>query len=226
MTSVPLPEHPCVRVRLVGEDPNANTWGSRFYLGYSGSAPTGANCTTLATDIQSAWVTHLESLLSSNALLTEVDVLDIATDSGFSGQASGNLAGTRSGASLPAQVAMNIEYGIARRYRGGKPRGYWPFGVDADMNNPSNWTAAFITEVTTKFEAFITDIEALSVGAIGTLSHVNLSYYEGFVNHTGTSGRSRAVPQYRAVAKVDTVTGYFPKTELSSQRRRRTSTTP
>lgn len=226
MTTPPLPDQNCVRVRIIGEDPNTNTWGSRFYLAYAGSAPTGANCTTLATDIANAFDTHCIPLLSSNALLTEVDVLDIATTMGQSGQWTGSTSGTRSGTSLPAQVAMNIEYGVGERYRGGKPRGYWPFGVDSDMQSVATWTAAFVGAVNTDFAAFMAAVEALSVGAVGALTHSTLSYYSGFVNHTNTSGRSRAVPTYRDLAQVRTVTGYSAKVELSSQRKRRTSTTP
>jgi hypothetical protein len=226
MADVPLPDVPCVRVRLIGEDPNANDWGVRFYLSYSGSAPSGANCTTLAGDIATAWGAHLNSLLSANALFNEVDVLDIATDSGFSGQAAPATAGGRSGTSLPAQVAANIEYGIARRYRGGKPRSYFPFGVDADMANVAQWTTDFVDEETTDIEAFFTAVEALSVGSMGTLKHVNLSYYKGYTNVEIPGQRARAIPTYRATALHDDITGYFPKRELSSQRRRRTATTP
>jgi hypothetical protein len=61
---------------------------------------------------------------------------------------------------------------------------------------------------------------------MGTLAHVNLSYYKGFTNVTNSSGRERAVPTYRDAALVDPVTGYFGKAIMGSQRRRRTSTTP
>jgi len=226
VTVVPLPDTPCVRVRLIGEDPAANDWGTRFYLSYAGSAPTGANCTTLANDILAAWTADLESYLSENATINEIDVLDIATNTGLSGQFVGSQVGTRVGTSLAAQIAVNVEYGIARRYRGGKPRGYWPFGVDEDMQSVATWHPAFITALNASMLAFFTAVEALSVGAMGALKHVNLSYYSGFTNHANTSGRERAVPTYRATALHDNVTGYFTKAELSSQRRRRTATTP
>lgn len=226
MTLVPLPDVPTMRVRVIGTDGPGNDWGTRFYLSYGGSAPTGANCTTLAGDISSAFSAHLASLMTSNSIMNEVDVLDIATDSGLSGQDHTVVAGTRSGTSMPAQVATNIEYGIARRYRGGKPRAYWPFGVMGDESNVSMWGSSFIGDCNTGIEAFFTAVEALSVGAVGTLTHVNLSYYKGFTNHTSTSGRESAVPTYRATALHDDITGYFTKALISSQRRRRVATTP
>ena len=226
MTAPPLPDTPTVRVRLIGIDGVGNFFGSRIYLSYAGSAPTGANCTTLAGDIEAAWATHLAPLLNENCALTEVDVLDIATDSGLSGQWTGSAAGSRAGSELPIQCALGIEYGIGRRYRGGKPRGYWPFGVAADQSDPSHWSSTFITAANSAFEAFMAEVVALSVGAMGTLTHVNLSYYKGFTNITNSSGRERAVPTYRASAIHDDIVGYSAKSVISSQRRRRTSTTP
>ena len=93
--------------------------GNRFYLSYSGSAPSGANCTTLAGDIASQWSSHLAPLVNTSMILNEVDVLDIATDSGLSGQWTGSDAGTRTGSPVAVQVCTDIEFGIARRYRGG-----------------------------------------------------------------------------------------------------------
>lgn len=226
MPPVPLPAVPCVRVRLIY---NVNTnldAGNRFYLSYEGTAPSGATCTTLAADIASAWSTDIAPLVSENSALGEVDVLDIATDSGLSGQWSGDNNGSRSGDFLPDSVAANVEFGIARRYRGGKPRMYLPAGVFTDLHDKSSWSSDFVGELNAGTAAFFAAIEALSVGTLGTLDHVNLSYYKGFTNFTTPSGRERAVPTYRATALVDPIESYIAKTVIGSQRRRRTSTTP
>jgi len=226
MTAVPLPDVPCVRVRLIFTDSESNELGSRFYLSYSGSAPTGANCTTLAGDISTAWGTNLKGLCNDDIALSEIDVLDIATNSGLSGQWTGTVQGTSGSGIVPIQSAAVCEFGIARRYRGGKPRMYMPPpGPSLQLNN-KQWTTGFTSSISTDVAAFMAQIEGLSVGSMGTLSHVSLSYYKGFTNITNSSGRERAVPTYRATALHDTVTGYFGKQEMGSQRRRRTSTTP
>lgn len=198
----------------------------RFYLSYSGSAPSGANCLTLAGDVASAWSEYLAALMSSNYALEEVDVLDIATDSGLSAVWTGSVDGTRSGTSLPDQVATNIEFGIGRRYRGGKPRCFLPPANTGDLFNQSSYGSSFIATANTAFGNFMSQIEGLSIGSMGTLTHVNLSYYKGFTNITNSSGRERAVPTYRATALHDNVTGYSTKAILGSQKRRRTATTP
>ena len=226
MTVVPLPESPCLRVRCIWNEGSNGEGGTRFFLSYSGSAPSGANCTTLAGDIETAWAAHISPLSSPYYILNEIDVLDIASDSGASGQWSGATDGSRSGTVLPWQVCTNVEYDIGRRYRGGKPRGYWPAGNIEDEADDRSWDSSYISASNTGIGAFFAAIAALSVGSVGTLAHVNLSYYKGFTNITNSSGRERAVPTYRSSALVDSITGYSTKATMGSQRRRRTSTSP
>lgn len=226
MTVVPLPDVPCMRVRLIWTDGDGNELGSRFYLSYSGSAPTAGNCSTLASDISAAWGTNLKGDCQDDISLTEVDVLDIATNSGLSGQWTGSITGTNGSTLTPIQCAINIEYGISRRYRGGKPRCFLPPGGNSELTGANRWSSAFLSQVTTDIEAFFSAVQALSVGSVGTLVHVSLSYYKGFTNITNSSGRERAVPTYRGTALHDNITGYFPKATIGSQRRRRTSTSP
>jgi hypothetical protein len=226
VTAVPLPASPCLRVRLDYNLGGVAEGGNRFYLSYSGSAPTGANCTTLASDIAAAWASNIAAVVDNQWALEEVDVLDIATDSGLSGQWTGSNAGSLSGASCQGSVATNIEFGIARRYRGGKPRMFLPPPTAAELESLVTWSPAFIGDANTAAEGFFAAIAALDVGAVGTLAHVNLSYYQGFTNITNSSGRERAVPTYRSAAKLDPITGYSTKAVIGSQKRRRTSTTP
>ena len=226
MTVVPLPASPCVRVRLIYTNTDGSFAGSRFYLSYAEGSPTGANCTTLASDVAAAWETNIATLVNTGDSLTQVDVLDIATVLGLSGVWDGDNAGTSEGAPLPAQVAMNVEYDIARRYRGGKPRMFLPAPGDEAVATAGTWTTGVLTDTNAGMAAFFAELEALDIGAMGALAHVNLSYYSGFTNVTNSSGRTRAAPKYRAAALLDTVTGYSAKVEMGSQRRRRASTTP
>lgn len=224
MTVVPLPASPCVRVELVYSDSAGSLLGSRFFLSYTGSAPSAANCATLAGDIAGFWETNLAPITSENFTLTTVDVMDIATEAGASGQATVSHAGTDTGNGVPSSVCVNVEFNIARRYRGGKPRMYLPGGAYANLLDISHWESSYITSVNTDIEAFFAAIAADTVGSMGVFAHVNLSYYKGFTNITNSSGRERAAPTYRSTALLDTVTGYNTKAVVGSQRRRRTST--
>ena len=226
MTVPPLPDTPCFRCRLDYNNVSGGKAGDRFYLSYAGSASSPSDLTTLATDIGNAWNTNIAPLVNSSVSLVEVDVLDIATHTGLSAVVAMSHAGTRSGNALPDDVAVNVEFGIARRYRGGKPRMYLPAGVHGDLQDEGHWSTSFASTCATDLQAMMTAIEALSIGAIGALQHVNLSYYQGFHNVTNTSGRTYPRPLYRSPNAVhDNVTSYIGRTLVSSQRRRRTATT-
>lgn len=225
MTTPPLPASPCLRVRLDYTQADAALAGSRFFISYAGAAPTPGNCTTIATDIAAAWSAHLAAIISEEFVLTEIDVLDIATEAGASGQWTGSEAGSMESTQLPSMCAVNVEFNIARRYRGGKPRMFLPPPNNSAQLDAGHWSSSFVTTASTAFGAFMTANEAISVGAVGALAHVNLSYYKGFTNITNSSGRERAVPTYRDTALVDTVEGYAVKAEIGSQKRRRLATT-
>jgi hypothetical protein len=200
--------------------------GSRFYISYAGGSPTPANCVTLATDIATAWNANLAPQVNAEWSLTEVDVQDITTLTGASGLAAVDHPGTASSDAPTSNTATNIEFNIARRYRGGKPRMFLPPGGNDDLGNQSKWSDDYITATNAAITAFYAAIAALSVGAMGVLAHVSLSYYSSFTNVTNSSGRTRAAPKYRDTAIVDLVTGYATKATVGSQRRRRTATTP
>lgn len=226
MTTPPLPASNVVRCALDYVEADGAVAGSRFYLGFSGTAPSAADCITLAGDIATAWNTDLAVLVQQEYSLNEVDVLDISTNAGKSGVVAVSHPGTDASSSTPQQVATNVEYTIGRRYRGGKPRMYLPPPGRAAFAGENRWSAAFVAQCNTQVAAFFHALEALNVGAMGTLTHVNLSYYSGFVNVTNSSGRTRAAPKYRASALLDTVTGYKTNAVMSSQKRRRLATTP
>lgn len=226
MTVPPLPDQPVVRLRIIYNDFSGNTLGNRLYFSYTGGPPTSADLNSLATSIRAAWITNCAPMQHSLVGVAAFDLLDIASYSGNSGTNSVGTDGSRSGTVLPVQCAFNLKFDIARRYRGGKPKVFLPWGVDGDLVNPATWVSTFGADAQSAFEAFITAVTGLSEPSIAIKNHVNVSYYQGFKNIANSSGRERAVPQYRASALTDIVTSYAYDPTIGSQRRRRTSTTP
>ena len=226
MADVPLPDVPCVRCRLIYTQSDSFDAGSRFYLSYNGSAPTAANCATLASDIASQWATSFAGQFCNVWSLTEVDVIDIASDHGLSGQWTGTHTGTNPGTPISAATATNVEFGIARRYRGGKPRMFFPPASHSELLDQGHWSSTYLSGFKTAVAGFFAALEALSIGSMGTLQHVNLSYYKGYTNVEIPGRRATSIPTYRPTALHDNVTDYFPKGLIGSQRRRRNATTP
>jgi hypothetical protein len=174
----------------------------------------------------SAWGSHIAPVLGSNAILDEVDVLDITDSSGLSGQAHPSIAGANPSPFNPWQVAMDVEFNIAHRYRGGKPRCFLPPPTQASNLDQVTWSPSTVTSFNSAMAAFTAAITALTSGTTVLNNHIMLSYFHGFTNITNSSGRTRAVPTYRPTALHYNVLGYSAKALMGSQKRRRTSTTP
>lgn len=205
--------------------------GSRFYLTYSGSPPTAANCNTLAGDIGTAWASHIAAYITNTWTLNEIDVLDLGSTSGASAVFAATAAGTASPPAPPSSVAVNVEFDIARRYRGGKPRMYFPQSTNANLANNSQWSGSFVTTFNSAVSAFFAQLNALSIGSMGTLQHSNISFFHGVDKNQPPTGTWRGPPHpyppaYRTTPLVDVVENYSTKATVGSQKRRRTATTP
>lgn len=193
---------------------------SRWFMKYTGTAPTNADLNTLAAAVVTHWGVEMKGLFHSAYHLTEVEIVDLTSPSAAVGLASASVAGTRSGEVLSAAAAVCVQYKIGRRYRGGHPRSYWPMGVQGDLADVNTWDSTMITSSEADVAAFIADVAGEVWSGGGTLTHVNVSYYDGFTNVTGPTGRARAVPTLRVTPVVDDVAGYNTNPQVASQRRR------
>lgn len=203
---------------IVGGDTQAI---DRVYVGYTGSAPSDANCATIAGDVSTAFNAHLAALMFTGSELTSVVVTDLTTPSSGQGEDTTVHAGTRSGGVLPANAAVLQNSQINRRYRGGKPRTYWPFGTDTDLSSAQVWSGSAITAFEAGLNAFWTAIAAISVGGCTLGDQVNVSYYKGFTAVVNPiTGRTRDVPNVRSSAVVDTIQALSVNAHVASQRRR------
>lgn len=193
---------------------------NRLFLQYSGTAPTDAQLATFGGDINTAYGSDLRGLQGPGVTYSGVELEDLSSATSAVATVADSFVGTRTGNSLGGQVACVVSGEIARRYRGGHPRDYWPFGVDTDLNDAISWSSGFLTSVGTGIASFLTAVEAAGWTGAGTLETVNVSYYQGFTNHTYPSGRVRPIPTLRGTPVVDPITGYIARRSLGSQRRR------
>ena len=224
MATPPNPDNPTIKVELGWTQVDSLMGGNRLFFNFSGARPTGAQCLALATYILGTdFPDELASAINEDWTLTSVDVIDITDDTGRSGTFEGSEAGTRPGTPLPAQCAAGVEFDIDLRYRGGKPRIYWPPPVAADLENPSHYTSGFVTLIEDTTAAFIGAIQTTGLVSSNDLTHVNLSYYKGYNTATPPwrGPGFKYPPKYRATAVSTKVDGYAAKTVVASQKRRR-----
>lgn len=219
----PLPPVPnCIRSDLlwgIGSDVNALT---RLHWTYSGSAPAAADCIYFATQIDSVAAAQFASLLHPANEVRGCIVRDLSSTSGKEGDYFAATPGTRSGGALSAGTAFLLDLQIGRRYRGGKPRAYLPFGTSTDLLSPSAWQSSFVTGVTSAWNTFVSTCGSLTHGSTTLTGLCSVSYYQGFTNVPyGNPTKYRRVPTVRPGGPVvDAIIGTSASTKPSSQRRR------
>lgn len=197
----------------------------RIYFQYSG-AMSAADLATVLSTTSAAWNTNLSPIQSTDAQLNGILGTDLTTTSSpqvLNGTVRAGQAGT---APLAADSAAVVKFKIARRYRGGHPRFYFGGIIASELANAQTWLTLFQNNLATDFAAFIAAAVLAPPAAVGTLTHVNVSYFQGFsVVINPITHRARNVPNLRLVAgvptpTVDAVIGYSVNPNVASQRRR------
>lgn len=192
----------------------------RIFFSYAGAGPNATDLTTLAGTISAAWNTNMVPQVSPGMILTGITLTDLASNVGSQVATTQNRPGTLAGVALPDGTAMVIKFKVNRRYRGGHPRFYLAGRVSADLFQLNQWVPASATAVATGFAAFIAACEVTPPTNIGTMGHVNVSYFAGFTATVFPTGRYRNIPKVRPTPAVDAITNYSVNGLVASQRRR------
>jgi hypothetical protein len=193
---------------------------NKFYVAFTGGPLTGAQALTWATAIGNAWNTNLAAIFHPDFALESVTVEDLTSATAGAATALTSHVGTRAGNALGAATCVVLQLKIARRYRGGHPRLYLAALQGGDLLTNQQWAGASILQVQTDWANFIAAVVSGAPAGITATNQVNVSYYQGFTNHTYPSGRVRPVPNLRATPVVDIVTAISVNPKLGSQSRR------
>lgn len=193
---------------------------TRNYFRYSGGPPTATDATALAADIYSAMSSHAD-LWTDAYSLAGVEVTDLSSAQGGQGVHAQSTVGTRGTTDLPASAAVLVNHVISRRYRGGKPRSYYPWFTQADISTPTSWVPAALTEVDSALSAFYGAVIGAISGSTTLTDHVSVSYYSGFTVQTSPStGRAKNVSKLRTTPAVDVIESFAAAARIGNQRRR------
>lgn len=217
-----LPSVPgVVRIDLTytrGGDPHLT---NRTFWRYTGGAPSNSDMDALATDLAGLWSAAFAGLCSTDVTFTNVKCTDLSSPSGGQGSAAVSHDGTRGGATLSVNDCVVINFQIARRYRGGKPKTFNPFGVSTDMVNDRTWGSIFLIEVNEAWALWQSDIGGAVVGTTTMGAQCNVSYYHGFASvQNPVTLRWRNIPTPRTAPDVDTIASFSANAIIGSQRRR------
>jgi len=193
----------------------------RLFYTYTGGPPSAADCNTLASGLYTNLIGALGNQFVGDVLLLGVEVVDLTTPTSFSGAHAASTPGTRPGGALGAGTAVLMNLHITRRYRGGKPRTYWPFFADTDLLTEQLWQGGSTATLLADLNTWNTNNKALTAGTTALQNLVNVSYYHGFTAVVNPiTGRTRDVPTPRAIALIDVVNSLSVNPNVASQRRR------
>jgi hypothetical protein len=193
--------------------------GSRMFFTYTPPAPSISQLQNLVNNVNSAWVGNLAALTHPNTSLASVSATDIGTTAGSFASDTTAVAGTRTGGELPVNNCVLINSILGTRYRGGKPKNFFPGGTDADTTNGKQWIGAFTQAYTTSWSAFLlahnTAVPALN------LLHVCVHYYKGFEpDPTPTTWGHTNIPKPLVPPQTEPIVQFRVNSIIGSQRRR------
>lgn len=179
------------------------------YVLYSGGPPSPADCNAIALHLEDAmWGTAMGLFPSTTEMVGTV-VTDLTSDTGSVGTSSGTGAGTASSDACPANCCVLVDHTIARRYRGGHPRSYYPPPAQNGLLTPSTWQGSIVTDFAALEAAYALVASTYLAGTTQLVYNVNVSYVTG--------GAPRVVPV------VDQITGSVVSGIIRTQRRRLTA---
>jgi hypothetical protein len=113
-----------------------------------------------------------------------------------------------------------VNYPIKRRYRGGKPRSYYPWGTITDLAGPDKWTAAFQTEAKEHLTAWVLGSVSIASEGFHFGNPQVVSYYSGGEWKPTSSGGYVWKPHLRAEPLVEQPTDYLINPIPGTQRTR------
>lgn len=192
-----------------------------FWRGIGGPL-TSADGVTIANEAMSLAFSHLNGFFPSEWVLEAVEVTDLSSPTGVVATSThASIPGTSAGDLLPIETAACVTYPLGRRYRGGHPKEFWPFGDDGMVSNQRNWSPTFITNLDTQLADVIAGLVGFVTPSFTINAKVNISYYEGFHVVTGSTGRVRNAALPRSSPLVDVCGPPLTNPAISQQRRRR-----
>jgi hypothetical protein len=203
----------------VGTDADAIT---RIYMGYTGTPPDSASIESWLSGGIGPIGDELVPVMSTDTTFLGIEATDLSSPTGGTATITASAAGTRTGGRLSGATAVLGNYAIGRRYRGGKPRGYWPLGTASDLETRNQWASASVDAFDTALNVVIPYLADTMVGSATTSSQQNVSYYEGFTAVVNPiTGRTKDVAKLRTGGPVvDAVTQITVNVHPASQRRR------
>lgn len=195
---------------LVDGEPWAGV--SHWHFVPTSGSMTNANATQIAGDVGNRWGAYIAGHTSNTVTLEEVVVTDLTSSTAAVGTAAPALVGGHV-ASLVSPAICALEHkSIARRYRGGHPRTYWPgvAVVDTVSSNGRTFDATTLATWQTDIDDYYNGVESFVTADPAT----NMASFVEVCVHYRSGNLPLAVPTW------DGINSRQIEANLASQRRR------
>jgi len=177
---------------------------------YTGGPPSTTDLLVLAHDVAEAfWTDPVQADYPSSTVFVGVRATDLASDTGAVGEYPVGTAGTAEDPGTPAGCSMMVNYQIARRYRGGHPRSYFPALANGAVDTPGTWDSTVVSDFNTVLAAVFVAMNSSTSGTTDLSGQCCVSYVDDNA--------------YRVDNLVEPVTGMSASNRIRTQRRRLTS---
>lgn len=214
-----------IRVRVLFSIQGKQDQGLRIFIGYSGGPPTVGNLEAFGGIMEATISSSWQGLMHPDNALQGFILEDLSSDTGAVGETSFSTAGTRSGDPLSPATAFVASYEISRRYRGGHPRSYFPFGTATDLAGDAEWSSGAVSAFTSGAGTLGDTLNGQTEGSTTITNQIAIAYYSGFTAvENPITHRYRNVPTLLATPNVYSVNTVVGRSYIASVRRRRPKT--
>lgn len=208
----PLPFVPDVVKLVVGGVANDAQWLNIFHFFHSDGTVDDTAIGNLHTHIIGDLDAIYHSFASITVTVENETYTDISSDTGVEISFSDDTSGTDASALLPASACTLVSWEIARRYRGGHPRTYFPIGTVGSLASDSSklFDPTYLEAVSAACETFRGVCSYMDGGTGFTWNLASVSYTSGLTprpipihdNVTSAVVRERVCSQRRRLGKI------------------------
>lgn len=204
----PLPDVPQVCKVIISGQYHDAKWINIWYSHYSGGAPSSADIVNYLTSIGTNIAIAYGAEMSVDNEVTGMECIDLTSPTANSGSITLSTFGARTGDFTPASVALVASLEINRRYRGGHPRKYLPWGTAGTYatGSTTQWDSGFVADCQSHIDDILNDFSGVTEGATTWDGTVNVSY--------------RNAGAVRVTAVVDPILSAIIRPRICTQRRR------
>lgn len=168
-----------------------------------------AELVSIATAAQAAF-SPLHAFTSQNNQFLSTTTTDFGSDTGLQATVFAGGFGSETSADVPIQVAVEIEWHILRRYRGGHPKTYISGLTAGQLDGPDTFLATFLTALSAAVNTYLAAMAVIDIVRGST------TFTGNFVNVSKFTAHAE-----RLALVIDAIQSATVQPMTASQRRRR-----